>query len=60
MSMTAWVVLSLLVLFTLVLVLGSMILERKVPYWGWLHPPNDDDGCSLMDEEDDPDGQNTR
>lgn len=35
----------------------AALIERKRTRWEWLHPPEDDDGCSVMSEEDDPDGK---
>lgn len=61
MSLTAWVILGLIAMLTVGLVVCAVKLERKATEWHWLHPPNeDDDGVFLMEEEDDPDGQNTR
>ena len=52
-----------LCLLTLVLILaGASKLEKKQDQeaWKtWMHPPDDDDGCSVL-EEDDPDGKYTR
>lgn len=51
-------------LISLALILaGARYLERKAARWEsweqWMRPPDDDDGVSILEEED-PDGQNTR
>lgn len=49
MSLTAWAVLGILALFVVVLVVCSIVLERKQIEWERLHPP-DDDGISLLED----------
>lgn len=59
MATLAWCGLGILALFTVFLVLGSFKLERRQIYREWLHPPEDDDGISIL-KDDDPDGNCTR
>lgn len=62
MTNVEWIVLGVLIVLVALLVIGTVHLERKQQEWTWLHPPNEDeDGVFLLDEEDDdPDGQNSR
>ena len=59
MSLAAYCLLGLLAVMTLFLVLGAAKLERMQIYREWLHPPEDDDGISIL-KDDDPDGNCTR
>lgn len=61
MTTMAYVILGALGVMTVLLVFGAAKLERRATEWQWLHPPNEDeDGVFLMEEDDDPDGQNSR
>ena len=59
MSLTVWVILGVLALFCVALVLGCAKLEKMQARREWLHPPEDDDGISIL-KDDDPDGDCTR
>lgn len=53
------VLLGLLGILTVCLVFGAAKLEREQIRREWLHPPEDDDGVSIL-RDDDPDGDCTR
>ena len=59
MKTAVYIILGLVTVMTLCLVLGSIKLERRQQAWEWLHPPEDDDGVSILKNED-PDGDCTR
>ena len=46
----AYIAIGILGIFTAVLVFWTARMEHKAHEWEWLHPPEDDDGCSVMEE----------
>lgn len=53
MSVAACVLLALLTIMTMGLVIGAAIMERRAAEMKWIHPPEDDDGVSLLEDEED-------
>lgn len=58
MAVLAWFGVGALVFLTVCLVAGAVKADRPRG-WEWLHPPEDDDGVSIL-KDDDPDGTCTR
>ena len=59
MTTMVYILLGALAALTLCLVFGAAKLEREQIRREWLHPPEDDDGVSIL-KDDDPDGDCTR
>ena len=51
MRLTVWVILGFLMLLTVGLVLGAAKLEQQQLRNRWIHPPDDDDGVSILEDE---------
>ena len=51
MSTLAWFFLGLLALVTAGLVYGAARLEQQQLRNRWIHPPDDDDGVSLLEDD---------
>lgn len=54
------IALVLILAFTGLLIFSAVKLHQTRQRWAWLHPPEDDDGVTLLEEEDDPDGNYSR
>ena len=51
MRIVCYIVLGILGILTVLLVIGATKLEKQQleQEWAWMHPPDDDDGCSVME-----------
>ena len=59
MTRAEWIAVAILVLMAVLMIIIAVKTEKKRREWAWLHPPEDDDGISIL-KEDDPDGDCTR
>ncbi len=50
MSRAEYVALAVIVIFAGLLVFAAVKLKRRCR-WEWLHPPEDDDGVSLLEDD---------